>query len=240
MGDRFGVRDATQILYQLQRAGAGQHTEVEAQDLDPQMAVLRRWQSARLARTHADLLADERYASAGRFFLSDIYAPRDFTQRDHDVERMYRFMSKFLPDRTLYSLRLVVELNDLTNELDERLLRVLVDDLGMTDSITAEQYATGYRICDNYAQRERQIDLVVDIGYSVDRLVHTRFIGTTLRLARGPAHGAGWHELQDFLERGYLAFKDMGDAEYFLETVENREKQILDQIFAGDPHPFEL
>jgi hypothetical protein len=240
MGDDLGVKDVTQILFQLQRMGEGHHTDVEARGLDPKMAMLRRWQSARLARTHADLLADERYASACRFFLSDIYAPRDFSQRDHDVERMYRFMSKFLPDRTLHSLALVVALNELTNELDEKLLRVLVDDLSVTDSITGEAYATAYRICDNYVERERQIDLIIDIGYSVDHFVHTRFIGTTLRLARGPAHRAGWHELHDFLERGYKAFKDMGDADYFLQTVEAREKRIMGQLFTGDPHPFQV
>lgn len=240
MGEQFDVRDATQFLYQLQGTGEGQHIDVEATGLDPQLAMLRRWQSARLARTHSDLLADDRYASACRFFLSDIYAPKDFSQRDHDVERMFRFTSKFLPDRTLRSLALVVELNELTNELDEQLLRVLVDDLGVTDSITVAQYATAYRICDNYAERERQIDLIVDIGYSIDRFVHTPLIGTMLRLARGPAHRAGWHELQDFLERGYAAFEDMGDADYFMQAIETREKQILDQIFAGDPHPFQV
>lgn len=241
MSDRLGVRDTAEIVYQIrQKSEDASHRRVRGQPLAPEMVLLRRWQSQRLARTHADMLADLDYEPACRFFLSDIYAPRDFSQRDHDVERMYTFMSKILPDRMLHGLGLVIELNDLTHQLDEHLLQVLVDDLGVTDTITEEQYAEAYRICDNYADRVRQIDLVVEIGWSVEGVVHTRWAGMTLRLARGPAYRAGWGELQDFLERGYDAFKQMDDAEYFLGTIREREMQILDQIFAGDPDPFDI
>ena len=37
---------------------------------------------------------------------------------------------------------------------------MLVDQLGVTDSIAREQYAAGYRLCDNYDERVRQIDLI--------------------------------------------------------------------------------
>ena len=44
----------------------------------------------------------------------------------------------------------------MTSTLDDRLLHVLVVQLGMVDALTAELYATAYRICDNYGQRVRQ------------------------------------------------------------------------------------
>ena len=61
------------------------------------LRLLREWQSERLAHTHADLLADRRFGPACRFFLSDVYAARDFSQRDHDIERMYNSMRLVLP-----------------------------------------------------------------------------------------------------------------------------------------------
>ena len=49
---------------------------------------LREWQAARLARTHADLLASPRFGQAAEFFLSDLYGPKDFSSRDEEVERI--------------------------------------------------------------------------------------------------------------------------------------------------------
>jgi len=82
--------------------------------------------------------------------------------------------------------------------------------------------------------------MIVEIGRGIDRLVHLPFLGWTLHRARGPALRAGWHELQSFLERGYAAFKHMGRADEFLHSIQRREMQILDQIFAGDADPFEV
>ncbi|MCZ7575179.1 MAG: hypothetical protein M5U01_42055 [Ardenticatenaceae bacterium] len=213
---------------------------VESAPLDPQLELLRSWQSERLARTYADFLTSPRYGPACRFFLRDIYAPRDLTQRNTDMERLHEFLARFLPPGALETLTDTIELHTLTEELDRALLTVLVEDLGVTDSITVALYAEAYRICDNYDERKNQIDLIIEVGQSVDRLVRLPFIGTTFRLFRGPAHSAGWGELHDFLERGYNAFKRMKGAERFLRTIQERETRILDQIFGGDPDPFAI
>jgi hypothetical protein len=214
--------------------------EVEEAELDPQMSLLRKWQSARLAHTHADLLESPRYGPACRFFLTDIYAPKDFSQRDQDIEEIYELMRALLPDFLLVMVRNAVEVNNLTNELDHDLLRALVDDLEVTDTITHELYAEAYRICDNYEERKYQIDLTVELGRQVQISTHIPLIATTIKLARGPARRAGWYELQSFIERGFKAFKNMGKAKLFLNTLQKREMAILDRIFERHPDPFFL
>ena len=57
---------------------------------DPHLIQLRAWQMERLAQTHAALLASERYGPACRFFLSDLFAPRDFSQRDQGFQHLYQ------------------------------------------------------------------------------------------------------------------------------------------------------
>lgn len=230
-------QDAASLLLQLRRREMS-HRRVPGQGLSSQMALFRAWQAQRLATTHADLLALDRYGPACRFFLDDIYAPKDFSQRNHDIERMHAFMLRFLPAGLIRTLTLAIELNTLTEELDAALLQALVKDLGVTDSITPQQYAQGYRICDNYATRKLQIDLIVAVGQGLERLVRLPLVGLTLRLARGPAQRGGWYEMQSFLQRGFDAFKHMGPAAFFLDAVQRREMQILDQIFAGHPEPF--
>jgi hypothetical protein len=238
MSDKINPLDAARLLKQMQRGEENRHQRVAGGALDPRLKILRTWQTARLTRSYTDLLESPRFAPACRFFLTDIYAPRDFSQRDHDIQRLYDFMAKFLPGKVIHTLGVTIELYNLTNELDEELATVLFEQLGVKDTITGELYAEAYRICDNYEVRKQQIDTIVQVGQGVDKLVGIPFIGTTLRLARGPAHKAGWYELQDFLERGFDAFKKMRGADHFLKTIQERETRVLNQIFAGEKDPF--
>jgi len=238
MSDQPKRADGARLLYDLQHRAELQQQPVAGVALDPQLALLRTWQSQRLARTYADLLVDPHAGPACRFFLSDIYAPRDFSQRDHDIERIYAFLVRVLPPHTLRLLSEVIELNRLTNALDNALCRVLVNQLQVTDSITPEQYAAGYRLCDNYDERVRQIELITQVLRQVGAGSRLAVVGLAMKLARGSALRAGWVELYDFLARGYAAFKQLRDLPSFVGTIGERERRILDQIFAGNPEPF--
>lgn len=141
MADTTKSPNAARLLSDLQSSEELKHQTVAAVALDSHMALLRGWQTDRLAHTYADLLADPRYGPAIEFFLKDVYAPSDFSQRDHDLERVHGFLSRVLPAPTIVLLTETVELNSLTNSLDNHLLRVLVDQLGVTDTLTAEVYA---------------------------------------------------------------------------------------------------
>lgn len=207
---------------------------------DPQLKMLRHWQSQRLARTYSDLLNHPDYGEACRFFLSDVYGPHDFTARDEDILQVYGAVNSLLPSPIAETFELVIELNELTLNLDNQLLQVLVDELNVSDTITADVYAAAYRRCNNEDDRGRQIDLIIAVGQDLNRLVHKPLIGLTLRLAQQPAHWLGWSDLQDFLERGYFAFKNLADAEAFLQIVARRERQILHQIYAEAADPFAI
>lgn len=238
MSEQPGLGNAARLIDQLRKLEKPPAAEEGA--LDPQMKLLRAWQTERLKRTYADLLADPRYRPATTFFLRDIYGARDFSQRDQAIEQVYRSMHRLLPESMLHTLTLGMQLNELTKLLDRELLDALVNKLGVTDSIAPELYTEAYRICDNYDERSRQIDLIVEVGQGIDRLVHIPLVGMTLRLARRPAEWAGWGEFYDILARGYEAFKGMDGADAFLSTIERRERWILEQIFAGAGNPLDV
>jgi hypothetical protein len=201
--------------------------------------MLREWQAHRLAGTYTDLLADPRYRPACEFFLSDIYAPRDFSQRDHDLERIHKFLSSIFPAFMIQLLTETVELNTMTNALDNRLLRVLVDRLGAIRSITPKLYAEAYRICNNHAERVRQIELTQNILMQVGEGARRMVVGAGMKMAKIPAQRAGWIDLYDFLERGRQAFKQMKDIKTFVDTIAEREMNILNLIYAADLSAFE-
>lgn len=227
-------------LFQHLRGGHSQRDEVKSVLLDPRLVLLRAWQSDRLARTYADLLSDRDYAPACRFILSDIYAPRDFSQRDHDAERMLALLGHIMPAPTLDSFTQLIALNKLTHSLDDALLYVLVEQLGMTDSLTEEMYAEGYRRCDNLSARAAQIKHIHALVLEVGAIAQMWTTGAILQVTRTPVERAGWGELFEFAERGYLAFKPMKNYKTFASIITRRETQILRQIYEHHPSPFSV
>jgi hypothetical protein len=219
--------------------GKVSHREaIDGSGLDPKLALLRVWQGERLACTYADLLDQPRYRYACLFFLDDIYAARDFSQRDHDLETMYDFIRRFVPDAVSRPAALTIKLHRMTEALDRQLLDVLVNQLGITDSITVEQYAEAYRRCNNYRERVEQIDAILKICEHIDAIVRNPVTGPALKIAKRPLRGAGYGEVVTFLERGYDSFKRMHGSRHFRKTLQERELGILDRFYAHDPDPF--
>ena len=196
---------------------------------------LKAFQSARLKATYADVAAQPRYRSATRFFLEDLYGPKDFSRRDAEMMRILPSMARMLPASAVETATLAVELEALSEELDHRVASAL-----SPGPLDEARYAEAYRAGSTRPDRERQIALIVAVGERLDTLVTRPFVYRTLKLMRGPAHLAGLDDLQDFLERGFGAFKDMGGAKDFLTLVRSRETAILERLFSGGPRPFSI
>ncbi|HEX5515163.1 MAG TPA: hypothetical protein VFY81_12255 [Gammaproteobacteria bacterium] len=225
------------LLRYLERTTELHRDALLESSLAPEIAHLRRWQSERLAWTHADMMNNPRYRGAMEFFREELYGPKDFSQRDADIARVYPLMVQVLPDQALEALSRALELNVLSHELDARLVQELKA-LDANEHITETAYCEAYRRCDNYSARRHQIELINQLAHELDRVVHQRFIGSALKLARRPAKLAGFGALQTFLERGYAAFRRIKGADQFIETIVNRELELLDRIYAGETRPF--
>jgi len=210
---------------------------------DPRMAQdrlrLRGWQADLLAATYRDLLNSERYRAAARFFLTDLYGPKDFSERDHEVERILPTMSATLPASGIRTIALAIEVDALSEELDAAMVAELRRARAMS-KITGKAYAEAYRRCGKRAQRELQLKLIGEIGEALAALVRKPLVHAALRLMRGPAKLAGLAELHAFLEDGYNAFHTMGDSTEFLAAITTREAVILRQLFDGAARPFDI
>ena len=196
---------------------------------------LRQWQAARLARTHADLLASPLYGVAASFFLDELYGPKDFSERDAEVERILPLMTSMLPVSGLRTLLLAVEVDALSERFDAARVEVLGSALDRNLSESA--YAAAYCDVGDRAGRLLQIRLVGETGEALDALARKPFVRGALKMMHGPAHLAGLGELHAFLERGFEAFKSMRDASEFLETIVTRERAIAVALFAGRDLP---
>ena len=58
-----------------------------------------------------------------------------------------------------------------------------------------------------------------------------RGLRTLLKMMRRPASAAGLDSLQQFLETGFDAFARMGDADEFLQLVQQRESEWIRALF---------
>ncbi len=192
---------------------------------------VKRWQAQRLARTHRRLLDDPRYAGAARFFLDDLYGAKDFSRRDAELARLVPMMVRLLPNAALETIADAIEMDALSERLDLALARELgEDDISRID---ASRYAEAYRRAGSRADRERQLALIEQTGHSLDRLVRHPMLGRLLKSMAGPARMAGLAEMQDFLVRGFEAFRAIGGAFGFLQAIEARERAILEALYAG-------
>jgi hypothetical protein len=201
----------------------------------PRLDELKEWQARRLAATYADVAAQPRYRAATAFFLDDLYGAKDFSRRDQAMMRILPVMARILPQKAVETAALAIELEAVSESLDQRLAAALPP-----GPIDVPGYAKAYRESSTRAEREHQIELTEAVGLRLDALVRKPLVSGTLKLMRQPARMAGLGDLQDFLERGFAAFRDMKGAEEFLALLRERETTILNRLFSSRPEPFSI
>ncbi|RMF19749.1 MAG: hypothetical protein D6758_01215, partial [Gammaproteobacteria bacterium] len=199
----LSVTPRTDAAHRLQQVLVAYRHFREDKPSHPQaehLPMLCQWQVDRLKTTHADLYQDPAYHTALDFLVNELYAPKDFTQRDNDLDRLFPKMVKLLPDNVLELVADLVELNHLTQKLDLDLLESW-SGLG-ADTLDSQSYAAAYAACNNRPLREQQLRLIALAGEALERYVHSHLLRWTLKATHNAAERAGLGELHHFLERG--------------------------------------
>lgn len=201
-----------------------------------ELDILQHFQRERLARSYADLAAQARYAPATEFFLAELYGGRDMGARDAQLTRALPILEKTLPKRLRHALADAFRLQSLSLELDIALAEEMArEGISTLDSSAYSRiYPSVPRV-----MREEQIELIYILALELDRAVRLPLVPALIRAMRAPARAAGFAELQTFLERGLGAFAAMNGAQTFASTIRDREEQVMQKLYAGDPNPFE-
>jgi hypothetical protein len=235
------LREFAREVAQLRRMPAASREAV---------AAIKHFQRERLARAHADLLHSDRYRLAARFFLDELYGVKDFTSRDEELARMIPSMSRLLPAAALGAIADAVELDAISERLDDAMAalhettpsaaapsaaapRAAPAGGSTLPELTEARYFDLYRAVGHRELRARQIALVEHIGRELDRLVGKPFLYRILKGMEGPARLAGLGQMQSFLLSGFDAFRAMRGAEEFIDRVVTRERALMEAAFAG-------
>lgn len=208
-----------------------------ASNLSIQLAKLAQWQSERLKHSHSDLYTSPLYQDGLSFLFTDLYADTDFGERDRDLERIFPKMVKLLPNSVLETVSLLVELNMLTQMLDQELATKLFIDLSHT-TINERNYSEAYRLCDNQQKRAYQIKLTEDLGKKLDKYARSQVILFSLKLSKGAAESSGLGALHCFLSNGFKAFHSMQNIDFLMQKIAQREVRFLKEIMNGNTSAF--
>lgn len=200
-----------------------------AEGLGLRVTALKQFQQQRFRHSYQDLLSTPRYAGAARFFLEELYGPRDFSQRDAQFQRIVKPLVRLFPTEVVDTVHQLARLHALSEQLDTRMARQL------TEPVTPADYVRAWIAVGDPEGRAQQIRLTLAVGRALDVYTRKPLLRGMLHMMRKPAALAGLSELQQFLEAGFDTFKTMGGAAQFLETVQQREQAWADCLFAGDP-----
>lgn len=204
------------------------------------LARLRRlqdWQGERLKRTHRHLLEDPVTAEGIRFLLEEVYGGRELLPVAREIRRALSKAMRLLPEKVMETSAAALEAAILTQELDEAITELLGSELDQP--LTELTYLKGFRQDSHRNDRQRQLQLVAELGHRLDRYIRSRMLLTTFRMVRKPAHAAGFSNLYDFMDRSFRVMKPVPSVGLLLEQLAATESVIMDRVYDHHPSPFE-
>jgi len=217
---------AARILEHLAAVDAERRRRAAAPALGQAVAAMKGYQQARFARSHADLLADARHGPAARFFLDELYGPRDFASRDAQFARIVPALVRLFPREIAETVEALAAVHGLSERLDS----AMGEHLGAA-ALDRPAYVRAWQATGEATARGRQIELVMRVARALDRHTRSRVLRASLKAMRGPARAAGLAALQAFLETGFDAFGAMRGAGEFLAVIETREAALVRRLF---------
>lgn len=197
------------------------------------IAAVKRYQSQRFQNSYRDLIAGGPYQAAAQFFLNELYGLVDYSGRDAQFARIAGTIERLLPRQAVSTAVALARLHLLTEQLDWAMASAW-QPAPSSETVAATYVQTWNRVGQR-EKRERQLQLVLGLGRDLTRLTQTPGLRLMLKLMRGPAHAAGLHELQTFLEAGFDTFAPLArqkdGTEAFLSLIETRESELMHALF---------
>ena len=221
---------AAAILGQLKAVEAERQRRAALPELNARVVALKQYQQRRFAHTYADLLLSARYAAAARYFLEELYGPKDFSRRDDQFARVAPTVARLFPDELAETVETLAELHALSEILDTEMGALLPG-----ERIEGVDYIRAWRGVGRAPDRARQIELTLGIAARLDRITPLPLVRHSLRLMRRPASAAGLAELQRALEIGFDSFGQMNGAQEFIAIIGARERDFAAALFASAP-----
>ena len=179
-----------------------------------------------------ELRASQDYAAAVDFVVSDLTG-MGVSQRDHDIARIVPVMSKMLPEKALRTVASALQLNARVLDINLSICRALYKERALDAVVSEADYRSACRQASSLDECLELVNLIDEIGHSLDHVIRIPMIWVTLKVMRTPARLTGFGALQVFLEKGYSTFVALEDVDQFLDDVTLRMTDVFTRIYTG-------
>jgi hypothetical protein len=199
-------------------------------------------QCKRFRHSYAVALNHPDWSQAAHFFLSHLYAPQDFSQRDAQFSRIAPSVGKFFPSNVVALVNCLAHLHATTEQLDHEMgLAMLALSTSASPTLHAHTYIACWNTVGKKRERELQLQLVQTIGRELTKLTQTPGLRLMLRMMHKPAILANLEQLQNFLEQGFDIFQTTRQSPSgitaFLSLIETQERAWIHRLFNADTSP---
>lgn len=199
------------------------------------------WQKQRMQRTHAQPFAEKHSVLMAEYFLNRLYGGPDFDALAQQIARLAKYAhkaEKLIPDNAIKTGTSGVALAILAVQLDEQVAMQLLQDYHSHEKLTDEMMRLTYIQLDQGPDRMKQLDLLDQLGKSLDKYMRSFMVHAAFKMCKGAAAKYNFNIMYEFMQDGFLAMKPLKSAEKFVKDFTAVERQIIAKVHAGDPLPF--
>ncbi|ALD02049.1 FFLEELY motif protein [Acinetobacter albensis] len=200
------------------------------------------WQKQRMQRTHAKTFAEKQNILMSEYFLNRLYGGPDFDALAGQIARLMKYVhkaEKLIPENAIKTGTSGVALAILAVRLDEQVAMQLLKDYHPNEALTDEMMRLTYLKLDQGQQRLEQLDLLDQLGKSLDKYMRSFVVYTAFKMCKGTANKYHFQIMYEFMQDGFLAMKPLKSAEKFVQDFTAVERQIIHKVHAGDLVPFQ-
>ena len=200
------------------------------------------WQKQRMQRTHTKTFAEKQNILMSEYFLNRLYGGPDFDALAGQIARLMKYAhkaEKLIPENAIKTGTSGVALAILAVRLDEQVAMQLLKDYHPNEALTDEMMRLTYLKLDQGQQRLEQLDLLDQLGKSLDKYMRSFVVYTAFKMCKGTANKYHFQIMYEFMQDGFLAMKPLKSAEKFVQDFTAVERQIIHKVHAGDLAPFQ-
>ncbi|WP_312968456.1 FFLEELY motif protein [Acinetobacter gerneri] len=199
------------------------------------------WLKERISYTHYDYFHQAENKLMADYFLNRLYGGPDFDALAVQIERLLKYAhkaEKIIPENAIRTGLKSVGLALLAMQLDEEVAQQLLKDYPKDQVLDDEMVRLTLIKLDQEQARYQQLDLLDDLGESLDKYMRSFIMHTAFKMCRGAARKYNFDLMYEFIGEGFVAMKPLKSAAKFIQAFTAEERRIVTDVHAGKPNPF--
>ena len=201
------------------------------------------WLKKRILETHQGLFNESKNQLMAKYFINRLYGGPEFDDLAIQIERLLKYAhkaEKIIPENAIKTGLKSVGLAVLAMQLDEQVAVQLLKDFPADQPIDDEMMRQTLIKLDQAEARQQQLNLLDDLGVSLDKYMRSFIMHTAFKMCKGAASKYNFDLMYDFIGEGFVAMKPMKSAATFIQAFTEKERLIVENVHSGKPNPFKL